>query len=301
MKPQYDLAAVTDLADSLLDLKGFWKLWSSCLLASCGLQVPRGYIVSRPPVDRAGLLGGLGSTTALIRHDKRLESPPHPRGGFLVGEDMLQETVQFFFDLDRIVAVYEPADPLLNLYNMSVLFESDREATVEVVGPGFDASDLQRGDLSPHEAFSVRISPGGTVSDLKLVSRVDQAAYQESVAQRKDKIRKKLESAPSPDLARRIRENLGFPDDLEAHLRQIGSPLCEFQNYQPISQDLIQDTISKIFSLGVIERYLTLTGADFPLVFSSSLVNRGEKQVFWDIVSPKLKFEGLAGVSKSRE
>jgi hypothetical protein len=213
---------------------------------------------------------------------------------------MLGETIQYFFDLGRIVAVYEPADPLLNLHNMSVLFESDREASVEVVGPGFDASDLQRGDLSPHESFSVRISPGGTISDLKLVSRVDQAAYQESVAQRKDKIRKKLESAPSPDLARRIRENLGFPDDLEAHLRQIGSALCESQSYLPVSKDLIQNTVSEIIGSGVIGRYLTSTEADFPLVFSSSLVNRGEKQVFWDIVSPKLKFEGLAGVSKPR-
>jgi hypothetical protein len=238
-------------------------------------------------------LEDVGSTTALIRHDKQLEAPPHPRGGFLVGEELLTETIQFFFDLDRIVGIYEPADPLLNMHNMNFLFESEREACVEVVGPGFDASDLQRGDLSPHETFSVSISPGGAVSELKLLRRVDERAYQESVILRKDKIRKKLESAPSLELAPRIRDSLGIPVDLDAHLRNIGSALCTSEAYQPVSQALLRDTIASIGGSRVISRYTSSTGVGFPLVFSTSLVNEGKKQVFWDIVSPALKFEGL--------
>jgi len=184
------------------------------------------------------------------------------------------------------------------MHNMNLMFESDREVCVEVVGPGFDASDLQRGDLSPHETFSIGLSPEVGVSELKLVRRVDQKAYQESVILRKDKIRKKLETAPSADLARRIRHDLGIPEDLDIHLQRIGSPLFDSQSYQPVSEDLLRDTVTKVVSSRVIDRYSTSTGVGFPLVFSTSLVNRGRKQVFWDIVSPALKFEGL--VTKDR-
>src|SRR5207253_7438575 len=62
------------------------------------------------------------------------------------------------FRQNRIVAVYEPADPLLNSYNLNLLFESPTKVCVEVLGPGFDASDLQRGDLSPHQVFSILLS-----------------------------------------------------------------------------------------------------------------------------------------------
>jgi hypothetical protein len=128
-----------------------------------------------------------GSQVSLIRHDKRPETPPYPRGGFLVGQTLLQEAIDFFFALDRIVAVYEKADPLLNMHNMNFLFESERELWVEVMGPGFDASDLQRGDLSPHESFSVSLSDDEAISKVKLVLRVDQTAYEESVRSRKEK------------------------------------------------------------------------------------------------------------------
>ena len=295
--PYYDLRETRGINAALRDLRGFWKFWSTCLLSSCGLPTLRGIVVTHAHDGMVGeihrFLEDMGSTVALIRHDKRYEAPPYPRGGFLVGEPFLREAIQFFFDTGRIVAVYEPADPLMNMHNINLLFESDREVYAEVVGPGFDASDLQRGDLSPHEAFSIRLSPEGNILEVNLARRVDQAAYQESVILRKEKIRKKLQSAPSVDLARQICDSVGIPEDLDAFLQEIGSPLCKSQSYQPLSQDVLHDTITAIIRSRVINRYSASTGVSFPLVFSTSLVNSGEKQVFWDIVSATLKYEGL--------
>jgi hypothetical protein len=90
--------------------------------------------------------------------------------------------------------------------------------------------------------------------------------------------------------------DLGIPNDLEAYLRQIESPLCHFQNYQPVSQALVRDTVTKIIKSGVLGRYLELSGAKYPINFSTSQVNRGSKLVFWDIVSPSVKFEGLSSL-----
>ncbi len=239
------------------------------------------------------------STAALLRHDRLHEAPPYPLGGFLVGPEALLEAVDFFFALDRIVAVYERADPLLNMHNMNLLFQSNVELWVEVVGPGFDASDLQRGDLSPHEIFSVSLSAEAVISNITLVRRVDQKSYEESVRSRKDKVLRKLNSCPTNDLARKIREELGIPNDLDTHLKQIGSPLCEFQRYVPLPEAVLRDTVEKIIKSGVIARYSELSGAKFPLNFSTSLVNKGSRQVFWDIVSPALKFEGLNSLRQS--
>jgi len=295
--PLYDLRKSEDLTAALQDLRGFWKFWSACLLQSCGLPTLQGIIVTRKgaelrePLHR--FLSELGATAALIRHDKRPEAPPVPRGGFLVREQLLSEAMHFFFDLDRIVAVYEPADPLLNGYNANFLFETKEEISVEVVGPGFDASDLQRGDLSPHESFSVSVEPEGIVSKIKLERRVDQSSYEKSVAARKVKIWEKLNSAPAKELAVKIRKDLGIPDDLESYLRTIGSPLSKNETYCPISPRILRKTITDIIGSDVIDHFAKVTGARFPLVFSSSWVYDGRKQIFWDIVSPTLKYQGV--------
>lgn len=267
------------------------------MLNSCGLPTLRGVIITgwypKMDDDLHCFMRVVGSSTVLIRHDKRPETPPYPRGGFLARESLLQDVIGYFLELGRIVAVYEKADPLLNMHNMNILFESDREAWVEVVGPGFDASDLQRGDLSPHEIFSVSLSAAQEVSKVTLTRRVDRADYEQSVHTRIDKITRKFNSTPTNELALKIREDMGIPDDMEAYLREIDSPLCHFQRYQPVSQALMRDTVTKIVKSRVLVHYSELTGAKFPINFSTSLVNRGAKLVFWDIVSPSLKFEGL--------
>lgn len=101
--------------------------------------------------------------------------------------------------------------------------------------------------------------------------------------------------------AERFREDFAVLAHIEAgtHLKQIGSPLCEFQRYVPLPEAVLRDTVEKIIKSGVIARYSELSGAKFPLNFSTSLVNKGSRQVFWDIVSPALKFEGLNSLRQS--
>lgn len=297
MKPQYNLRKPEELAAALRDLRGFWKLWSACLLNSLGLPTLDGMIISE---SFPGLRQSLAEfirvrepAFALIRHDKHPESPGHPRGGFLAGEVMLPEVIKYFIGLGRIVAVYESANPFLNGHNINILFETGSKCLVEVVGPGFDASDLQRGDLSPHESWTVSVSPAGTISAIELTQQVTAQGYQESVHARKRKIKSKLESSPTTDLAQKIRQELDIPDDLEVYLEQIDSPLLKSASYGPAGESMIGDTIRRVIDSGVISTYQNQTGVGFPLVISTSFVDRGTRQVFWDIVSPALKFEEL--------
>ena len=238
-------------------------------------------------------LRSLGAASALIRHDMRDEKPPYPRGGFLVPESLLHDVVGFFFRQNRIVAVYEPVDPLLNSYNLNLLFETPTKVWVEVLGPGFDASDLQRGDLSPHEVFSISLTANGAVTQIQRIRRVDQPEYEQSKQLRWQKILRKLEQSPTPELAYAIRSDLKLPESLEEHLRTVRSPLLEAQHYVPAAETLLTNTVSAIVDSGIINLFSSSTGIGFPLNFSTSLIDRGRRQVYWDIVSPALKFEGL--------
>jgi hypothetical protein len=293
----YDLQAEGGTARVLKDLRGFWKFCSTCLLNSHGLPSLQGvFILQQYPGikdDIQNFLNCISSTTTLVRHDKFPEAPPYPRGGFLVGKKLLPEILEYFFSLNRILALYEPMDPLLNGHNLNLLFENEHEIKVEVVGPGFDMSDIKRGDLSPHETFLVQLSDDGEIIKTKLLQRVNEMAYVESVKERKIKIQEKLYSAPEPNLAHKIREDLGISDDLEEHLKEIGSPLYNSRIYKPISEAILRDTIKKIVESNIINAYASLTAAKFPFVFSTSFVNKGQRQVFWDIVSPTLKYQGL--------
>jgi hypothetical protein len=293
----YDLRTEAGVSGAIRDLKGFWKLWSACLLQSVSLPTLRGMIFSRAyrglENDLEKCLRSLDATSALIRHDTRNEKPPYPRGGFLVPESLLEEVLIFFFRQNRIVAVYEPADPLLNSYNLNALFETAMNIWVEVLGPGFDASDLQRGDLSPHEVFSISLAQDGAIAEIRRVHRVDQTEYEASKQVRWQKVRRKLEHSPTPELAHAIRSELKLPESLDNHLRTIRSPLNEAQHYVPVPRALLANTVSAIIDSGITNLFSRSTGIGFPLNFSTSLIDKGRRQIYWDIVSPSLKFRGL--------
>ncbi len=191
----------------------------------------------------------------LIRHDIQNEAPPYPRGGFLVPKRLLPEILAFFFGFNRVVAVYEAADPVLNGYNLNLLFES--------------ATNIW--DLSPHEVFSITISPDGKIAELRRVSAIDDATYEESRQLRVRKLQKKFQESPTPELARRIYADLKFSSTLEEYLKNLSSPLFKAKTYVPISQALVTNTVDAILNSNIIELFLRETGAGFPLNFSTHL------------------------------
>ena len=92
----------------------------------------------------------------------------------------------------------EPFSPYNDLYSCNAsVRRNSTHATLEVVGPGFDASDLNRGDVTPHEVWDIVCDPGSD-SDLpaaKQISLGDQATYERSVRKRLNKIGRRVTGA----------------------------------------------------------------------------------------------------------
>jgi hypothetical protein len=289
----YNLSDRNALDAALSDLRGYWKFWSSCLLQTAALPTLRGLIITRRTrslkQDIRRFLEEIDEVTALFRHDRKREAPPYPRGGFLVPEELIDKVVDYYLGLDRIVALFEPADPLRNGYNINVLFQSELEIWAEITGPGFDASDLQRGDLSPHEVFAISLGEDGQIRRSQQVYRADNSIYDDSKRTRRDKVRRTMKNVPTPTLATAIRRGL-----LRGGRQRVRAQSSYPKEYQPIPRELVHRTIKAIVRSSAIDAFRQNTGVWFPLNFATSFVGTGDRQVYWDIVSPELKFAGLA-------
>lgn len=135
----------------MLRLLGHPVLNGGCIPPSQGLGVVR--IVAHrlcmaAKVDRL-----------LLRSDGGIESSRYYRGGTTFDLDALLPRAAHLFDLGRAVIVMEPTNRFTN--RLSATIRIDRSAhrhtgslVVEVLGPGFDVSDLTRGGIAPQLRFS---------------------------------------------------------------------------------------------------------------------------------------------------
>jgi len=115
------------------------------------------------------------------------------RGGNLVKLDLL--SLNKFRSNDYQLWFMSPLDRLENNYAINITYRKNFDQIIyEIVGKGFDASDLNRGDLNPHEIIYInppqdRGNYGYITYRLK-VNIVDRAEYLESINKRMVKLSK---------------------------------------------------------------------------------------------------------------
>ena len=135
----------------LLRSLGHPVLNGGCISPSQGLGVVR--IVARR------LCSAVNADRLLLRSDGGIETSTYYRGGTTFDLDALLPRAARLFDLGRAVIVMEPTNRFTN--RLSATIRIDRSAhrhagslVVEVLGPGFDVSDLTRGGIAPQLRFS---------------------------------------------------------------------------------------------------------------------------------------------------
>jgi hypothetical protein len=266
-----------------------------------GLPALNGLIVTRLDKDSRSKIAEFATkqpnAQCLLRHDKSPENPPYPMGGYLVSLSDIEDEVRWYTEQERIVLLLEPCDPLTNSYNVSALFHSETTATLEIVGPGFDASDLQRGHISPHETMEIemgrmtrerskRIGKFGIRSHWQ----IDAKSYQESVRRRYLKIHDKIlmHRKTIPEANEPIDENL-VRLTREILKSQSCTNLIEHEDaYAEIPKECLLNALNHLARIPKIDSEIfTVT---YPCVAASSYVNSGSRYVIWDIVIPSLKY-----------
>jgi hypothetical protein len=257
------------------------KTTSWLALVAMELPAPAGVIVAN--WDRAAhvavesLISQTHARQLLFRSEPWDRRPNAARGGYLVQlVDVERETREALVD-ERVVVWLQPYSPFDDLYSVNMAYREDEEELLaEVVGPGFDASDLKRGDLTPHEWLSLdKWSADLRVRDSWVVGG---GQYRNSVSARLEKVGRQLGVEPNE------------PSTVLARLYELGGTILEehLDVYQPIPKRL----------LAPIQRSVLLCALDLPkyglpanaFVLSMSYVSAEAVPVYWDIVWPENKY-----------
>ena len=226
-----------------------------------------------------------GWSQVMIRSDRRPEVPNSPRGGFLFDLKSCIAAIGELIASGRVVLVVEPANKYDNLYGINVLFDSSEDVMLEVVGPGFDATDINRGDISPHERIYLAVKNKTVTTRLFKRETVTPDDYLASVSQRLFKIGREVTQRTS-STSGVIQESL---EEVGSQFLSLnGCVLLNRHRYTPLPRSYLGRLVSYIQDL---PWRLPASGVDARYVLSLSILNQsGPRFVFWDIVRPLRKY-----------
>ena len=276
----------------LKDTEGYFKTKSMIYLKMLGLPTLKGLIITKwDKFSEESVLRFIeqnGFSSLVLRTDSVYEIGPAPRGGDLIEISLLKETVIKYLNMGRIVILLEPRSRFENLYSFNVLFDRElfpRHILVETVGPGFDVSDISRGDISPHERIWIPRSEflQGPLLPTHIFRQVtNQLKYLESYNDRLVKIGRKV-------TGKNMTEEL-LKEEAIKYLRRRGwTLLLQKQTYTPVPFAYIQMIYQNIKNLP--SRLYQLNAPGEPFVVSGTIFNQTNELIFWDITWARLKYQ----------
>lgn len=282
--------SAANLGNSLAAVNGYLKFASIVWIRALGKPTLNGIIIKRWSRKTASALRAFTarnrSTELLLRVDKHLARWSARRGGYIIPVAEAERTVWELSKEDVIAAVLEPASPHRDLYCLACVTHPEAsKMAVEVVGPGFDTSDLVRNDLLPHERFEVllplnqSLTPPRPAHLPKRIYLITQESYRKSVEDRLAKIGARLRDPAFP------RGVAAEPLELCGQARQFLEQrretllLRHTTSYQPIPMNLLSRFVSGVMEmLSGLDRNAIRLGAT---AFSGTFTTR-RRLVYWD-------------------
>lgn len=130
------------------------KIMTYLFLSSCGCPVLKSVVLDKSdPLDRKQILqiqDHLGSTKCLVRYQYTRANRKPIRGGHLC--PIRTNDLKKNFHEDIILWLLEPTSRQTNLYGINIYINKlNHTMKLEIVGRGFDVSNLNRGIIHPHQ------------------------------------------------------------------------------------------------------------------------------------------------------
>jgi hypothetical protein len=237
----------------------------------------------------------------LLRIEKPGQRWTRRRGGFNIPVSGARAVVEDLAKEGMLALLLEPASPYSDLYSLtSVCDLVTGRIDVEIVGPGFDASDILRSDTTPHERFeaSVEIGKSGLSNvqqtSIRRVHLISPETYQASVQRRLAKIGARLRnpSFPEEELQAVHASTSDLSKEAVQYLQKTGQTrlLDHLSMYEPISSTLFDEFLKQLIRLvqsatdaGVPWKTLSVAGS---FLGSSCLV-------MWDFFVPDSQDTGI--------
>jgi hypothetical protein len=292
--PPIELRHVSEhnLRESVASMSGYPKFASMVWIRALRQPILDGLFVKRWGTGAARAVKGFcerhGRDELLLRVDALDRRWSQRRGGYIIRASEARAAVRELNREGTIAAFLEPASPYRDRYCLAAITDGLQETmTVEVVGPGFDTSDLLRGDSSPHERFRTLVSKPSRPHQNLAYERhpyvISTEDYRHSVEGRLVKIGARLRNpayprlvidAPASQRRRLAEEAIDYLEKTKqrALLDHLGA-------YEPLPRHLAERFIAGVGSIVEgLSRYNIRLG---PTSFAGTFTQRG-RLVFWD-------------------
>lgn len=278
-----------DFEKTIIQLNDFWKAKSIAYLDKFGLPTLSAIAITtwndKIKENLLNYCKNKNWSSVVIRTDKAKETGEKiPRGGYLTNLDNLENEIKKNLENGRIAIVLEPRDRYKNLYGINILYDNNAPENLyfEIVGPGFEVGNLNRGDIKPHERFILK----KTGEEIKIQNHeiIPQSEYENSVEIRFAQIGKSISE-------KKLANSEFIKIGRDFLLKNEYSILEDNRrNYQNIPLEYVKKIKNYVATLSYKLSKNSLDLDQF--VLSATVFDSGEL-VFWDIVWPEHKYEGL--------
>lgn len=280
-----------NIAEATAWLDGYTKFTSMAWIRALRQPILDGIIVKRWSQEAESALQAFcvrhNRSDVMLRVDMANQRWSKRRGGYIIPVSKARAALRELNKEGRIAAFLEPLSPYRDQYCLAAVTDERQERmTVEVVGPGFDTSDLLRSDTQPHERFDVLL-PETTLESFAISARrtfvVTPEHYPRSVEQRLVKIGARLKNPAYPEVilgSKRVRRGRLAQDakDFLARTRQT-LLLKHLDAYLPIPRRcLVTFVVGANAILRGLKRHEVQVGA---IAVSGTFTLRG-RFLFWD-------------------
>jgi hypothetical protein len=253
-----------NLGDFLNLLPGCWKCSSLLWMQSNGFPVLPGLILSGWARETETTVSEFCQERNFSELLLRIERPDHRwtrrRGGYTIPVSAVRGVVEDLAKEGMLTLLLEPASPYSDLYSLtSVCDLVAGKVDVEIVGPGFDASDILRSDTTPHERFEISVEigvsglPKPQQPSIKRVHSIGPEAYQASAQRRLAKIGARLRNPSFPE--EELQAASGSLSELAKegvrYLQKSGQTLLldHLTTYEPIPSALFDAFLNQLLRL----------------------------------------------------
>lgn len=251
-----------------------------------GLAIPKWSNAAAHAVER--FARSIRSGKVLIRYDHHGERWTNRRGGYVAAISEVEAIVRSVQGEGTLVLCLEPASPFSDLYSLAAITDPDKnKISVEVVGPGFDASDILRGDVQVHERFEVGAKCNyndllvrGRVVSVDQTFLVSKDQYVRSVKTRLQKIAAKLQNPTEAPMVGG-RGNRTSIASAERYLKRVREQLLleHRRSYVPIPPRMLNTFLQYVLDT---LHGLALRGVHLgPTSFAASFIS-AKRIVVWD-------------------
>ena len=292
--PPLELRSVSErnLRESVASVNGYLKFASMVWIRALRQPILDALVVQRWSFDADCALRGFCDRHAcdevLLRIDTLNQRWSERRGGYVLPRSKAGRLVKELSSEGRIAAFMEPVSPYRDRYSLAAITDDTQKTiTVEVVGSGFDASDLLRSDSSPHERFEAFVPKSSqSLGNPVFAQRtyvIGTQDYERTVEERLAKIGARLRNPAYPrtviDSARVQKARLAEEGMQYLKRTRQTALLNRLDGYEPIPKRFLEKFINGVGNIvDGLRSYDIRLG---PTSFAGTFTERG-RFVFWD-------------------